>query len=339
MSGTFAKRRPNNAIHLTSKTMRASDGEALGGVMRSIDRRATMKQMKSTTFEDARIAKVNGMTFAFREQGEGEPVVFVHGGISDLRTWQYQLAPIGASFRAIAYSRRYARPNEDIEAGANDEMLLHVDDLVAFLHAIDAVPAPLVGNSWGAFISLLAAIRHPEVVRNLVLEEPPVVTLFVSVPPRPSELLSLIFRRPRIALPIAKFGRTMGTVQKALRRGDDETALRAFASWGLGKESYRRLSESRMQQMRENMSALTAEPPVPSLAGAQVRNVNVATLLVTGERSPALLLRLTDRLEELLPTVERVTIPDASHLMHEENPSATNEAIIGFIRRHRHGPS
>jgi pimeloyl-ACP methyl ester carboxylesterase len=58
---------------------------------------------------------------------------------------------------------------------------------------------------------------------------------------------------------------------------------------------------------------------------------------MTGERSPSVFLRLTDRLEELLPIVERVEIPDASHLMHEDNASAVNEAIVGFLRRHRGG--
>jgi pimeloyl-ACP methyl ester carboxylesterase len=56
-----------------------------------------------------RNASVDGAALAYREQGEGEPVVFVHGSSSDLRTWERQLPAIGASYRAIAYSRRHAR--------------------------------------------------------------------------------------------------------------------------------------------------------------------------------------------------------------------------------------
>ena len=55
---------------------------------------------------------------------------------------------------------------------------------------------------------------------------------------------------------------------------------------------------------------------------------------MTGERSPAYLPRLTDRLQQLLPTAERVEIAAASHLMHEENAGAVNEAILGFLARH-----
>ncbi len=68
----------------------------------------------------------------------------------------------------------------------------------------------------------------------------------------------------------------------------------------------------------------------PLLQDNDVGGVRVPVLLVTGDRSPAFLLRLTDRLEELLPIVERIEIPDASHAMHEENPPAVNEAV-GFV--------
>ncbi len=287
------------------------------------------------TLESRSAAVVDGLTLAYREQGDGEPVVFVHGSASDLRTWEKQVPAIGTSYRAVAYSRRYARPNEDIGPGLDDQMLPHVDDLVSFLRAIDAAPAHLVGNSWGAFICLLTAIRHPQVVRSLVLEEPPVLSLFVSTPPRPTELLPLLIRRPRTALAILRFGAgTMAPTQKAFRRGEDEQAMRRFASGVLGKEAYEQVPPERKQQMRENLGAMRAQllgAGFPPLADDDVRGVEVPTLLLTGERSPAALRRLTDRLHELLPDSQRVEVAAASHRMHEENPDAVNEAILDFV--------
>jgi len=299
--------------------------------------------MTSTGFEDAKTATVNGTTLAYREEGEGEPVIFVHGGESDLRTWEQQLPVVGRSYRAITYSRRFARPNEDIDPEADDPMLPHVEDLAAFLREIDAAPAHLVGNSWGAFISLLTAVRHPDVVRTLVLEEPPVLSLFMkNTPPRPAELLRLFATRPRTGIALLKFGAgTVAPVQKAFRRGEDDKAMRIFSEGVLGRESFERLPEARKVQMRDNLSALRAQmlgAGFPPLGDEEVRGIGAPVLLVTGERSPAFLLRLTDRLEELLPIVERVEIPDASHAMHEENASAVNEAILGFLGRHRDRP-
>ncbi|HJP97003.1 MAG TPA: alpha/beta hydrolase, partial [Rhodanobacteraceae bacterium] len=282
--------------------------------------RALRENCTMRTFAEIRTAKVNDTTLAYREQGHGEPVVFVHGSASDLRTWEPQLPVVRRAWRAIAYSRRFARPNEDIAPGADDPMQPHVDDLGAFLREVDAAPAHLVGNSWGAFICLLAAIQHPDLVRTLVLEEPPILSMFVSTPPRPAQLLRLLATRPRTALAILQFGaRTIAPVQKAFRRGEDDKAMLAFVHGVLGRDSYELISEERRQQMRDNLSALRAQllgAGFPPLREAEVRNVRVPVLLVTGERSPAVMQRLSDRLEELLPDVEHVEIPAASHLMH-----------------------
>ncbi len=294
-------------------------------------------------FETAKVAKVNGTTLAYCEQGEGEPVVFVHGGLGDLRIWQPQLPAIGSAYRAITYSRRYARPNQEIPPGADDPWLTHVDDLAAFVQELGVAPAHLVGNSQGAFISLLTAVRHPDIVRTLVLEEPPVISLFVkSFPPGPLDLLRLIVTRPRIAFEILKFGgATLGGVRKAFERGDEEEAMLIFIRSVLGDKHFERLGDARKAEALENVSTMRAvtlgDSGFPPLDDEDVRGVKVPVLLLTGDDSPRMAILMTDRLEELLPNVERAGIPDASHDMHLDNPSAASEAILGFLARCRGG--
>ncbi len=301
--------------------------------------------MTSTAFGATKTVRVNGTTLAYREQGQGEPVVFVHGALSDLRTWEQQLPSVGRSYRAITYSRRFARPNEDIDPGEDDQILPHVEDLAAFLRELDAAPAHLVGNSWGALISLLTAVRHPDVVRTLVLEEPPLPQLIrVSMPPRPAELLRLFATRPRTAFAILKLvARIFAPVTKAFQRGEDDKAMKIFARGVLGEEPFEQLPEARVEQMRDNLSTMRAQmlgAGYPELGGDDdIRGIQAPALLVTGELTPPpildVVLPLTDRLEALLPIAERVEIPDASHVMHEENALAVNEAIVGFLGRHR----
>ncbi|HEX2075610.1 MAG TPA: alpha/beta hydrolase [Geodermatophilus sp.] len=294
-------------------------------------------------FRGVRRVAVNGTPLAYREVGAGEPVVFVHGGVSDLRTWERQLSPVGERYRAIAYSRRYARPNDDIPPGALDPMDPHVDDLVAFLRAIGAAPAHLVGNSWGAFICLLTAIRHPDVVRSLVLEEPPLLPLVLGpgIRPHPGVLGRSLARHPRATLAVLMFGaRTFAPMAMAYRRGDTALAWQIFARGVLGADTFAGLPAQRRQQMRENASVLRAElragfPPLPEPA---VRTVQAPALLLTGKRSPAVVRLLSGRLAELLPGVEQVQVPEASHLMHEDNAPFVNGAILRFVAR-RASPS
>jgi pimeloyl-ACP methyl ester carboxylesterase len=291
--------------------------------------------MAEVTLEGAPRVQVNGVALAYREMGQGEPVVLVHGSASDIRTWHHQLPAIGAGYRAVAYSRRYARPNEPIPEGADDPMLAHVDDLVAFMGAVGAKPAHLVGHSWGGFVSLLAAIRYPGAVRRLVLMEPPVISLFVSTPPRPMELVHMLVRRPRAALAIMKFAATAADpATKAYRRGDDEAGFEIFARGVLGSDAFERLSPERKAQAWENAAVDKAQllgEGFPPLRDEEVRSVTAPTLLLVGEKSPAFLHRLADRLEELLPNVQRAVVPGASHIMHEDNASALNEMVLRFL--------
>jgi pimeloyl-ACP methyl ester carboxylesterase len=294
--------------------------------------------MKDGAFEPTRTALVNGASLAYRERGEGEPLVLVHGSASDMRTWAHQLRSLSKSFRTIAYSRRYAWPNEPIPETAGDPMAPHVDDLLALLRQLHAAPAHLVGHSWGGFVSLLAAMQHPEAVRSLVLMEPPVLSLFVSTPPRAAELVKTFARRPRTALAILRFGMTAAVpAEKAYRRGDDLRGFELFARGVLGKHAFERLSAERRQQALDNLAVDKAQllgEGFPPLLDDEVRTVAQPTLLLHSEQSPPLFRLLADRLEELLPNVHRAEIPGASHIMHEDNPAAVTGAILGFTRAH-----
>ena len=80
-------------------------------------------------------AEIDGARLAYLEHGSGEPAVLVQGSLSDLTIRELQLAPAGERYRAIAYSRRYARPSENLPSEAKDMMQPHVEDLPAFLRA------------------------------------------------------------------------------------------------------------------------------------------------------------------------------------------------------------
>ena len=293
--------------------------------------------MRSATAWVTGTADIGDTKLAYHEEGRGEPVVFVHGTLGDLRVWQAQIPFFARTHRAIAYSRRYAAPNPDIERDADDPMPVHVEDLGRFLGALDASPAHLVGSSWGAFVCLLLAIRHPEQVRSLVLAEPPVVPLFMSLPPTPGKLLRLLVTRPRAGVALLRFvGGTLLPAQRALERGRDEEAMRRFGDGVVGPGFFDDSPPEVQARTRENFGAFREQilgEGFPPVADDEVRGVDAPTLLVTGERSPAFLRRVSERLGALLPNASSVEIPDASHVMFESHPEAFNAAVAAFLER------
>lgn len=279
--------------------------------------------------------EVNHTQLEYSQEGSGEPIVFVHGSASDYRTWQQQQIEFAQGYRVITYSRRFHWPNEAIREGVDYSMSEQVDDLRAVLRTLKATPAHLVGHSYGAFLALLLAIREPDLVNSLVLAEPPVITLFVSSTPKPSELLRLLATRPRIAAAIVKFGATgVAPATAAAKRGDMKTAMRSSGKAILGREAFHQLSQSRLEQVDAN--AIRAEflgSGFLPLDADQIRRVRTPTLLITGQRSPRLFHLLSDALDELLSHVQRINIRGASHIMHEDNPSAYNDAVRSFLKR------
>ncbi len=287
--------------------------------------------------ESAKTVDIGDTTLAYVERGAGEPVVFVHGAFSDLRAWEHQVVGLSDSYRTISYSCRYAVPNAEVTDDIPPQIPMHLDDLAKIIEALDAAPAHLVGNSSGAFLSLMLTLQRPELVRSLVLEEPPAVSMYVDTLPRFGELLALFFRHPGAAAGIVVFGAgVMERTRRACAAGDDDAAIRYFVKGVLGK-SFSDLSEERQSQARENFKwlkpILLSREPFPRIDRDGVRNLTKPVLLVEGENSPFYFRRLIDRLEELLPLAERVKIPNASHLMHEDNPLETNSAIQAFLDR------
>jgi len=279
--------------------------------------------------------EVNGASLETIQEGSGEPVVFVHGGISDHRVWEAQRQAIGQHYRAIAYSRRYHWPNAPIKTDAPYTIQEQVDDLLGLIKACDAAPAHVVGNSYGGLLSLLAALREPGLVRSLTLLEPAVMSLYVSTPPKPLELLKLAIRHPRTAFAIVRFGtKGIGPAVEAFERDDIDEGLQIFTRAVLGPRGIEHMTEARLAQahdnlFREQMTGLD----MPRLDPDKVRRLSMPILLLSGEQSPPVLRLLTDRLHEHLPHAERVDIPNASHDAQVDNPTAVTDALRSFLDR------
>ena len=277
--------------------------------------------------------RIHNTSLEYSEYGNGDPLVLVHGSTSDYRTWQDQINDFSNHFRTISYSRRFHWPNDKIPEGADYLMSEHVADLERLLQKLDAYPAHLVGHSYGAFLCLLLAIKNPRLIQSMVLAEPPVITLFVSNPPKPFELLTLFLKRPRTAIAILRLGiNGIEPAKKAAKRDDIKEVSRIMGHAILGKEFYNQLSESRREQVRVNtIKAELLGSGFAPLKAEELAALEIPTLLVSGEKSPNVFHRLMDGLEELLPYTRRIQIPNASHIMHEDNTEVFNNDVMSFL--------
>jgi pimeloyl-ACP methyl ester carboxylesterase len=278
---------------------------------------------------------INNYDFNFEERGRGEKILLIHGSASDRRTWRKQIEAFGNDYHVIAYSRRYHWPNKKIHEGDDYSMTQHVEDLKEIIKYFGGEPVNLIGHSYGALMGIELACNHPELIRKLVLAEPPAIRLFVSNVPTPTELLKLMFKRPKTAMSIIKLGVTgLGPATKVARTGDMKKAIQLFGKAALGKDAFNNMSDERRKQVFENLTAteFTGSGFLP-LDSKAINAIQIPILLLTGEFSPKVFSNLADRLEELLPNVQRSEIAKSSHIMHEDNYENYNSKTMTFFKK------
>ena len=284
-------------------------------------------------------ASINGVDLAYIEQGRGEPVLLVHGGTGDYRAWEQQMAAFSTGYRVIALSCRGYWPNPKLRPDESITLDTFVDDLAQFIRALDAGPVHLVGHSSpGGFGSLRLAAQWPELLRTLVLLEPPVFPLLgVNIPPRPAQMIKLLIRHPRAGIGFIKFGaKGIRPAITAFQRGDDTAALRAFMAANTSDVVVAAIPAEMFQRFVDNVGPLEAQLKAgfPQFSAADARAIPTPTLLVSGAESPAHLTAVTDRLTKLIPDAERLTIPGATHNMFNSHPTEFNAGVLRFIRSH-----
>ncbi len=161
------------------------------------------------------VADVDGLGIHYRVQGEGEPVVLVHGWPAHSALWRHQMPALAERFRVYT---------PDLPGlGSSDKPLdvrytldFQTRALTGFLKVLGIERAAFVCHDLGGAVVLLFAVRHPEQVTRLV------VTDTTPYPDMPLLLRTLFFavRLPGVGRAIAsRFGSRMMFRIGTIRRG------------------------------------------------------------------------------------------------------------------------
>jgi pimeloyl-ACP methyl ester carboxylesterase len=113
-------------------------------------------------------APVNGLEMYYEVHGAGRPLVLLHGAFSAIGTsFQHLLPDLAKTRQVIAFEMQAHGRTADIDRPLTLELM--ADDTAAALQYLGIERADIFGYSTGAAIALHVAIRHPDVVRKLVL--------------------------------------------------------------------------------------------------------------------------------------------------------------------------
>lgn len=280
---------------------------------------------------ESHFLNVDGVRLHYLDEGDGLPVLMLHGQPTWSYLWRKIIPPVAAGRRVIApdlmgFGLSDKPPDRDYS------FVEHAGMLERFIETLGLRELTLVLHDWGGPIGLQYAVRHPENMKALVLVNTFAGTGFRApwwfrLPTRTPVLSDLLVRRlnlfGRYAVRFGSLSRVSAEVRREYReRHPDYASRKGVAAFpkmiplSSRDEAWRPMAETRQR-----------------LAG-----LKTPTLFIAGDRDPVSRWLGVDWILEPMPHARVEIVEKAGHYIQEDRPEELARLIVEFLDgRHLNG--
>jgi pimeloyl-ACP methyl ester carboxylesterase len=254
------------------------------------------------------------MTLHFKKTGDGYPLIILHGlfGMSD--NW-YSLGKLfGAHFSTYMVDQRNHGRSPHAEAFDYDVLAA---DLLDFMEEHFIESAHILGHSLGGKTAMTFAVKFPHKVGKLVVAD--IAPRYYA--PHHQEILEALHSIPVETLESRKEAEeavsarihNLGVVQFLLK--NLYPAVEGGYAW------------------RFNLPSITRN--IENVGGGldDMYRFEKPALFIRGERSDYIQDADIHQIEHIFPKSTVVTLPDAGHWVHAEQPALFAETVLGFLKK------
>lgn len=282
-------------------------------------------------------AEVNNVRLHYVSAGQGEPIMFVHGFPEFWYTWKKQLAEFGKDHHVVAPDMRGYNLSDKPEGIDQYHINQLVADLIGLADHLGWNKFTLVAHDWGGYVAWWLAIKHPERLERLIsinIPHPAIFRQVLASNPAQQQASAYI---PRLRHPQSEMGLAANNyaalqqtvLSTGLKEGyfteaDKEPYLTAWAQPGAltGMVNY----------YRKVRFGVSGEAPDPLLDHSkEATTVKVPTLVIWGENDQALITDNLNGLEEYVPNLKIIRVPEGSHWVVHKHPDLVNQYIRDYL--------
>jgi pimeloyl-ACP methyl ester carboxylesterase len=230
----------------------------------------------------------------YEVEGQGDPVLLLHGGFCTNETWGQQRTDFAANHRVYLAERRAHGHTPDVEGPLSYHDM--ANDTIDFLTSVVGGPAHLVGWSDGGIVALLVAIARPDLVRKIAVTG-------ANFKPAPQIGMAEMLDHLSADAPDMAMFRAM--YEAASPDGPEHWPIVV----GKLAEMYR------------------TEPDIPI---EDLGRISAPTLVLVGD-DDVVALEHTIELYRAIPNSELAVVPGTSHAHFMEKPSLVNRLVLDFL--------
>lgn len=259
-------------------------------------------------------AQTDDIETYYEASGNGPPIVFIHGALSDHSAAAQQLETFSDTYTAITYDLRgHGKTTNPQHAPYSIDLL--AEDLRAFITEMGLERPVLCGISMGGMIAQVYASRYPDQLSGLVLAD--------TFSP------AFLDRRDRIKRS------SIVNAMAGLIRIVGYNRAKGLMLW-FGRKLERNQTTSLRPDAFPDMDTADAVNALKAVAGfhttdIDLSSITVPTLILYGEHETSIISRHAPTLSAQIPDSTVQEVPDAGHASPWDNPEFFNSAIQAFL--------
>jgi len=261
--------------------------------------------------------KINGTVYWYELNGEGEPVVLLHGFTGTSGTWTTIVTEWLGGFQTLTID---LPGHGRTKPGPAKTMRDVCRDLAGLLDKLQWEKVHFIGYSMGGRTALSFALVFPERVKSLTLES----------------------ASPGLANEEERYKRRQQDEKLAQRIESD--GIEAFVDFWEDIplfESQKQLPAAVRKKIRTERLSQSPEGLAQSLrfmgTGSQpswkedLPGLDVPVMLLSGEHDTKFI-GINETMENLMPAAEHTTVKGAGHAIHVEQPATFGKIVTGFLK-------
>lgn len=246
--------------------------------------------------------------------GQGQPFIFLHGFLGMGDNWK----SLATKFSELGYEAHLIDQRNHGRSFHSDEFNYEVmvKDLKDYIDVHNLKNSILLGHSMGGKTAMLFAVNYPELIDKLIIAD---------ISPRfyPIHHDAILDGLSSLNFDVLK---SRGEADDALKRYVPDFGTRQFLLKNLYWESKEKLA------LRLNLDALKEHVGEVGEALPTHAKFERDTLFLRGDRSEYISLHDESMIKTHFPKARIVTISNAGHWLHAENPIEFFEVVDEFIK-------